>query len=135
VALGGTRQEVDIAGGQVRTPPGGPSQALLGGLLAVNSNIGQRSRNEFSVVPEVGLNVGYQVTDHIRAFVGYNFLYWSNVVRPGDQIDRVVDVNRVPAFLPAGVTAPPVFPPRPAPLFRDTDFWAQGANVGLEYRW
>jgi hypothetical protein len=137
VALGTTRQQLDISGAQVRTlAPSGRVLVLQGGLLALPAaNIGEFSRNVFSVVPEIGLNVGYQVTDNLRAFVGYNFLYWSNVIRPGDQIDRVVDVNRIPRFLPAGVTAPPVFPPRPTPLFNETDFWAQGVNLGVEYRW
>lgn len=137
VALGVTHQRLDISGSQTRTlAPTGQVLTLPGGLLALpGANIGERDRDVFSVVPEIGLNVGYQVTDHLKAFVGYNFLYWSNVIRPGDQIDRVVDVNRIPRFLPAGVTAPPVFPPRPAPLFNDTDFWAQGVNLGLEYRW
>ena len=87
------------------------------------TNIGEFNRNVFSVVPEVGRNVGYQLTDHIRTFVGYNFLYWSNVIRPGDQIDRVIDINNIPRFvnvLPG--TIPAVFPPRPEARFNDTDF-------------
>jgi hypothetical protein len=133
VALGVTNQQLTIEGNQVRSIPGQPPLNFQGGLLALNSNIGQFSRDVFSVVPEVGVNVGYQVTDHLRAYVGYNFLYWSNVIRPGDQIDRVIDVNRVPRFAPPGV--PDATTIRPAVLFRETDFWAQGVNVGMEYRW
>jgi hypothetical protein len=135
VALGVTNQRLTIEGGQLRTPPGGPTQQYLGGLLALNSNIGTRERDEFSVVPEIGVNVGYQVTDGLRAFVGYNFLYWSNVIRPGDQIDPVLDVTRIPVFIPPGVMVAPANEVRPAPLFRETDFWAQGLNAGLEFRW
>lgn len=135
VALGSTHERLDISGNQVRTlAPSGQVLVLQGGLLALpGANIGDFSRNVFSVVPEIGLNVGYQVTDHLRAFVGYNFLYWSNVLRPGDQIDPVIDVTRVPRFAPPGI--PAVFPPRPAPVLNDTDFWAQGVNLGLEFRW
>ncbi|HEY1380684.1 MAG TPA: BBP7 family outer membrane beta-barrel protein, partial [Gemmataceae bacterium] len=135
VALGWTHERSTIEGGQVRTPPGGAPELFLGGLLALDSNIGRRSRDVFSVVPEVGLNLGYQVTDSLRAFVGYNFLYWSNVIRPGDQIDTVIDVTRVPAFVRPGTAVAPVFPPRPAARFNESDFWAQGINVGMEYRW
>jgi hypothetical protein len=136
VALGTTHERLDINGGQVRAIPGGPTLAFRGGLLALPSNIGEFQRDVFSVVPEIGLNVGYQVTDHIRAFVGYNFLYWSNVIRPGDQIDPVLDVTKIPRFLnPPPGAIPPVFPPRPAARFNDTDFWAQGVNFGVEYRW
>jgi hypothetical protein len=136
VALGTSHEELDINGAQVRTIPGGPTLVLPGGLFALPTNIGHFSRDVFAVAPEVGLNVGYQVTDHLRAFVGYNFLYWSNVIRPGDQIDRVLDVNNIPRFVnvPPG-TIPAVFPPRPEARFNDSDFWAQGVNLGVEFRW
>jgi hypothetical protein len=138
VALGDTHQRLTIEGGQVRVPPPGRGmpQAFVGGLLALDTNIGTRSRDVFSVVPEVGLNLGYQVTDHLRAFVGYNFLYWSNVIRPGDQIDPFIDVTRVPAFIPPNLQSQiPPAAARPAVLFKETDFWAQGVNFGLEFRW
>ena len=77
VALGGTHQELRIDGSQVRTIPGMAPQTFVGGLLALPSNIGVHSRDVFSVVPEVGLTVGYQLTDHLKTFVGYNFLYWK----------------------------------------------------------
>jgi hypothetical protein len=31
------------------------------------------------------------------------------------------------------ITPTPVNPPRPAPLFNTTDFWAQGLTVGIEF--
>jgi hypothetical protein len=137
VAIGTTEERVDINGAQTRfLQPSGGVLVLPGGLLALPSNIGSYRHDSFSVVPEVGLNVGYQMTDHFKAFVGYNFLYWSNVVRPGDQIDRVIDVNNIPRFVnvPPG-TIPAVFPPRPAAQISETDFWAQGITLGVEYRW
>ncbi len=132
VALGDTHQVIDISGNQVIIPPTGPVQTFQGGLLALSSNIGHHTRERFAVVPEVGVNVGCQVTDHLRAFVGYNFLYWSNVVRPGDQIDRGLDVTRIPNF---PVPAMPLAQPRPAVPFKETDFWAQGINFGLEFKY
>jgi hypothetical protein len=133
VALGGTRQLVDINGNQLIVTPTGAAMSFNGGLLALPSNIGHFHRDRFGVLPEVGVNVGYQVTDHLRAFVGYNFLYLSSVVRPGDQIDRVIDVTKVPNFAPPGT--PPAPQARPMVLFKDTDFWAQGINFGLEFRY
>jgi hypothetical protein len=135
VAVGTTHETLDINGGQIRAIPGGPTLALRGGLLALPSNIGSFTRDEFAVVPEVGVTVGYQVTQHWRLFAGYNFLYWSSVIRPGDQIDPVLDVNQIPRFVPAGLTLPGVLPPRPAPQFSQSDFWAQGATLGVEFRW
>jgi len=134
VALGVTHQELDITGAQLVTPPGGPATAFTGGLLAVGPNLGQFSRDRFGVVPEVSVNLGYWLTPYLKAYAGYNFLYWSNVIRPGDQIDRVVDLTFVPNT-PA--MNPPTFSGqfRPQPLFQQSGFWAQGIQFGLEARW
>jgi hypothetical protein len=108
-------------------------RTAVGGLLALPTNIGHFSRDRFSVVPEIGVNLGYQLTDHLRAYVGYNFLYWTNVVRPGAQIDRVLDVTLIPNFPVPG--AVPTGQNRPMVPFKENDFWAQGINFGLEFRW
>lgn len=130
VALGGTNQTLDISGGQQRVRPGQPPEQFTGGLLAAGPNLGQFSRNMFSVVPEATLNVGFWLTPTVRTYVGYNYLFWSNVLRPGDQIDRTVDLTFVPNA--------PQFPftvNRPQPTFKQSDVWAQGIQFGLEARW
>ena len=105
-----------------------------GGLLALNSNSGHFTRNRFSVVPEVRMTVGYQVTDWMKATVGYNCLVWSNVVRPGDQIDRGVDIRQIPRFVAPGDPVTPL-PQRAGPIvpFRESTYWAQGLTLGLEF--
>jgi hypothetical protein len=133
VALGATRQEVEIVGTQDRLIPGGQAERFNGGgLLAAGPNLGTFSQSKFSVVPEATLNLGYWVTPNAKAFVGYNVLYWSNVIRPGDQIDRVVNIQFVPN--PAMGT-PPSSVQRPLPTFRQSDLWANGLQFGLEFRW
>src|SRR5262249_27422423 len=92
VALGNTHEMVDITGATL-TNNGRGLQLRQGGLLAQPTNIGRRSRDVFGVIPEVGVTLGYQVTDYFRVFAGYNFLYWNNVVRPGSQIDRSINVT------------------------------------------
>lgn len=42
--------------------------------------------DEFAIVPQVTLNIGYQVTRNLRVYAGYDYLYWSNVARPGDNV-------------------------------------------------
>jgi hypothetical protein len=128
VALGPTHQTVDIFGRTVTTVPGGVPVPVAGGLLAQTTNMGHYSRDQFSVVPEFGLTLGYQCTQHIRALVGYNFLYWSSVALPGKQIDPVVD----PRLVPHLGGAPTVGATRPAFPFASTDFWAQGLTAGFE---
>lgn len=132
VALGVTHQELDITGSQAILQPGQQTPAVFhGGLLAVGPNLGHFTNNEFSVVPEATFNVGYMVTPTLRAYVGYNFLYWTNVIRPGEQIDRVVDLTFVPNARPVAFSGLN----RPQPLFQQSDFWAQGLQFGLELRW
>jgi hypothetical protein len=116
VALGVTNQQVALNGGLTRaiaTPGmdafGNPVQNVQvvqgsnSGLLAQPDSY---SCNHFTVVPEVNLDVGYQFTRWFRATLGYSFLYWSSVARPGDQVSGVP---------------------------RMTGFWAQGLNCGLGF--
>ncbi len=131
MALGATHQELDIYGIQTRTRPGQPPMNFRGGLLAAGPNLGTFTRDQFSVVPEVTLNLGYQVTPGVKVYVGYNFLYWTNVIRPGDQIDHVVDLTFVPNTPPAQ----PSGLQRPAPLFKQSDLWVTGINFGAQFRW
>ncbi|WP_197169316.1 BBP7 family outer membrane beta-barrel protein [Novipirellula galeiformis] len=132
LGIGTTHQTVSING--QTTISGDPnstgSQTLPGGLLAQESNIGQYKRDEFSVVPEFNVNLGYRIHDNWRVMVGYTFLYWSNVVRPGEQISLDVNPNQLP---PAA--NPMTGPARPHFAFDSVDYWAQGISTGLEYRW
>lgn len=137
IGLGITHQTVDISGVTARVLPGGGQQLQAGGLLTAPSNIGHYTRDRFSVVPEVGVTIGYYLTDHVKVFAGYNFLYWTNVVRPGGQIDRNINPNLIPLL---AATQPPngrggATPAVPAPQLRDTDFWAHGVSFGLEFRY
>ncbi len=125
VALGCNSREVNISGFTTSTVFGG---TLPGSLTALPSNSGRHHDNGFGVVPEFGVRAYYQVTNNIRAGIGYSFLYWTNVVRPGDQVDLVVNSTQLPPGTLAG-------PARPAFSFHTTDFWAQGLNFGIEFRY
>jgi hypothetical protein len=130
VALGDNHQAVDIAGATTVVVPGTPPFTSSGGLLALATNSGHHSRNQFSAVPEVDLSVGYQITPRLRASIGYTFLYWSDVARAGDQVDLAVNPNLLP-----NSSTPPTGPQRPAFDFQRTSLWAQGIDLGLEFRY
>jgi hypothetical protein len=130
VALGVTHQELQIDGSQSRTRPGEGTQFFTGGLLATGPNLGRVSRNRFSVAPEATLNLGLRLTDNWKVYTGYNFLAWTNVLRPGDQIDRTVDVSNVPNWQAVSPAAN-----RPLPTLTESNLWAQGVQFGVEYRW
>lgn len=128
MAIGVNQQQVDIAGSTTITEDGDPVTST-GGLLTQRSNIGSYSQEEFSVVPELGLNLGYSITPRLRAIAGYSLIYFPNVVRAGDQVDLDVNTN----FLPPETT-PFTGPLRPSFAFDTTDFWAHGFSLGLDYR-
>lgn len=130
LAVGNTRSRATILGSTTVTPPsgGGSPTTYDAGVLALPSNIGYYERNDFSVIPEFGLTLGYNVTCRLKATVGWSFLYWSSVMRSADLIDVSINPTQLPPGPGSGLAAP-VF--RPV----TTDFWAQGVNVGLEYRY
>lgn len=132
VGIGATVSEVDIAGGQIITTPTGNRTPFQGGLLALDSNIGHHERNRFSTVSEIGVKVGYCIFENLRLNFGYDFIYWSRVLRAADQIDTVLDPARIPNF---GFAGAHVVPARPAVLLRDSDFWAHGISFGIELRY
>jgi hypothetical protein len=131
LALGDMHQVVNINGSTVFSPAAGGVTTVSGGLLAASTNIGHHTSDRFAVVPEIGLKIGYQVTDHLQVYAGYDFLYVSSVVRPGDQVDLNVNTTQIPRL--SGVGARLVGPAQPAVLFNRTDFWAQGVNFGLQF--
>ncbi|HEX3146867.1 MAG TPA: BBP7 family outer membrane beta-barrel protein [Gemmataceae bacterium] len=132
VGIGCNHQSIDINGNQIAIPATGRPSTTAGGLLAVpGRNIGRFTKNECSVVSQVGLNLGYQCTEHIQIFGGYTCLYWTNVIRPGEQIDPVLDINRIPNFS-RGVAATSN---RPVAPFNQQNFWAQGVSLGVRFSW
>ena len=93
-------------------------------------------QDEFAIVPEFGIKLGIDLTDHLRLYAGYNLLCLSNVLRAGEQIDRVINPNLLPDLVtPPGLNPMVVQPARPTVPFRDSSFWAGGASFGLEYHW
>lgn len=127
LALGNNRQRVHINGSTTFADDPNPAQ---GGLLALSSNIGTYERNQFAVVPEIGARTFYRLTPRLRATAGYTLLYFSNVVRPGDQIDRDINGTLIPS-----ADLPTVVLDRPEFTWRTTDLFAHGINVGLDYRY
>lgn len=131
IAIGNTHQTTTIAGQTVTTPVTGASQSYDAGFLATGSNSGTYHHDVFTMIPQIGLELGYQVNCHWRAFVGYNLLYWGCVQRAADQIDRNVDLRNDPT---SGYYDPTSAGPFPSFPNRTASFWAQGVNVGTEFR-
>jgi hypothetical protein len=93
LALGGTAERINLEGSTlldattIETNAGGPfiprpSTTLPGGLLTPPVPVGITAhRSRFSVMTDLNINVGYQLTSFLRAYAGYNYLRLSNVAR------------------------------------------------------
>jgi hypothetical protein len=125
VALGATLTDISVSGVTAITA-GGTTTTAAGGLLALPTNSGSFSDQQFSVVPELNVRVVYQFTPKLRAFAGYDFIYWTDVVRPGGVIDTVVNPTQLPPGTLAGAA-------RPAPRADTSDYWAHGVSLGLAF--
>jgi hypothetical protein len=126
VALGFTHQVVDIQGNITQFGPNAPVPPGVGifpgGLFTQSSNIGKRTADPFAVLPSLELKCGYALNQRSRVFVGYDLLYWSQVVRPGNQISHQVNLTQNAVLDPNGL-GKLVGPAQPAPLFNRSDFW------------
>jgi hypothetical protein len=129
VAAGATEEHVNIAGSTTLVTAAG-NQVAQGGVLALPSNIGSRTRTVFGLVPEFGGNLGADLIPHVRLTTGYSFLLWNRVVRPGGQIDRAVNSGQIPEEPEFGMTTGagnPFF------TFKDERFWVHNFKAGLEF--
>jgi hypothetical protein len=115
VAFGDTHEVITIDGASNVFPVNGPPVRFSGGNYAT-LQAGRYWQDRFAVAPEALLNVGYQFTSWCRGQVGYDFIYLSNVARPGNQIDNTYN----------GTTHPGV------PL-TSSSYWGQGINLGLQF--
>jgi len=126
-ALGVMNSTTTISG-NTRIVSNGATQTFPGGLLTQNTNIGTFKSSKFAVIPQGGFRLGCQVTPRMRAFVGYDFMYVSNVQRAADQIDlRVNTTQLAPTRSLVGAPAPSYTP-------RTTDYWLHGVSAGVEFR-
>lgn len=127
IALGNTHQVVAIDGQTIVTSPGLATDIRDGGVFAVRTNKGTYTRDTFTMIPQLGLDLGYQVNEHWRGYLGYNVMYWGAVIHAGEQIDLNVDPRNFP---------PAQNPALPFPAFpgKTSSFWAHGLNLGLECR-
>jgi putative beta barrel porin BBP7 len=129
-SIGGTFRTATISGATtIQVPPAAPV-VLPGGLLALSTNSGNFSSSEWVIVPEVSVRVGRQVSEHVRVFVGYTFLFWPAVYRAADQIDPVVN----PGLLPPPLT-PLTGPIRPLFPDRQSSLAVHGVSIGVEVRY
>ena len=128
VSVGNNRRSVAIDG-QTISRTQGVEFTDPGGLLALDSNMGRYSQDKFVAIPEIGANVGFHLSPNCRILLGYSALYWDKIARPGEQIDLRVNTDLLPPALDN------IGPELPTFSLKESSFWAQGVNLGLDFQW
>jgi hypothetical protein len=132
IAAGLMNEVLDVNGqSELLDPTRGIATVVQGGLFATAGNIKRYRNDEFAVVPEVNINVGYQLTPGLTTFIGYNFLFMNRVLRPGTSVPRTVNTAQVPTSRDYGAAGVPA----DNPALTQTDFWLQGVTFGLLFRY
>lgn len=150
LSIGGTTQDLEIAGATRVNPTAGDITPVgsttgtgstiipyvpvsnFGGIFTNPANIGHHDRAVISVLPEADFKLGYDLTSYLRLTVGWTFMYWSNVIRPGQQLDLLVNQS----WTPSGGGFNNTFSGNAYPrvLMQQSDFWVQGLDIGAEFR-
>lgn len=126
-------QSVDVAGAtNLRDAGLGINATASGGLYATSQNIGSYTHDEFAYLPEVGINLGYNWCSWFSTYIGYNGLYVSRVVRPGDALPSAVNTSLVPASNNYGIGG---VVPVANTTVSQSDLWIQGVTFGFRCQW
>jgi hypothetical protein len=146
IAIGDMHERVNIVGGGYFTDStgisgsnanvlgaaalgvGGGSGAAVGGVLANAGNIGTHVQDKFTYIPEVGLNFGIALTKGLTGYIGGNFLYFPNIVRPGNLVDPYISSAAIPFSSNYGAAGAPR-----GSSFQmvESDHWIGGLTCGL----
>jgi hypothetical protein len=129
LALGATLEHAILNGSTAMVTPSGAATVATGGVLNTTANIGTYNQTRFAVAPETDLNLNFALTPRLSFRLGYSFIFWSNVARPGDQVNRTVN----PSLVPTDVTYGQGGPNAPKFEFQTTSYWAQGLNLGFDF--
>ncbi|MFO0852587.1 MAG: BBP7 family outer membrane beta-barrel protein [Gemmataceae bacterium] len=136
VAIGVMHQRLEVNGVSrlIYTDANGfPAvSTATGGLYANPANVGRFNNDEFAVIPEANVQLGYSWASWLSTFVGYNFLYSNRVARASEQYSPVVNPATIPASPSYGLGGPVV---TPNPIFTQNDYWLQGVSFGFVVRY
>ncbi|MFN4259804.1 MAG: BBP7 family outer membrane beta-barrel protein [Gemmataceae bacterium] len=121
VAAGHMHQSVDLLGfNNINSD---------GGLFVQAIDNGRHTRARAAWLTEFTIKGGAQIGP-ARAWIGYNWLYISNVARAGQQIV----FSETQTSLRVGETSVPVNVLSPGFRFTDNNLWINGLNFGAELR-
>jgi hypothetical protein len=124
--IGHLQRHVCIDGFTTATIPGAGPAVAAGGLLTQSSNIGSYNRSVWTVIPEVDVRLGYDITSYLRVFMGYSALVLNDFYRTGNVVDPNLNTVQIQPVM--GGPTQPAFAPRSGTI------WLHGINLGAELR-
>ena len=83
------------AAGQITSTTNTTTTNSNGGLLFSPVDVGQYSRNQFGLLPEINAKLGFKATERIKLTVGYDFLLLANVLRAPNQTQLIPYSNNL----------------------------------------
>jgi hypothetical protein len=83
------------AAGQITSTTNTTTTNSNGGLLFSPTDVGQYSRNQFGLLPEINAKLGFKATERIKLTVGYDFLLLANVLRAPNQTQLIPYSNNL----------------------------------------
>jgi hypothetical protein len=125
ISIGATNQAALIEGETIAG-----TKITPGGLLAVASNGGFYNRDRFTYLPEGTAKLVWRCCPWMHIQAGYDITYWPNVQRPGNEINRAVDLRQVPSsssFVPGLTGNSPSF------VFNTSTFLMQDISLGVVF--
>jgi long-subunit fatty acid transport protein len=114
-------EALNINGSTSIASPGQTTQTSSGGLFTADSNIGHHSRDEFTAIWELGLNLNYRFRPCTQLNIGYTLIFINDVLLPANNIDTNIGAS----------TATTGAPTHPIALFNHSQFVIQGLNLGI----
>lgn len=126
VGLGNMVKHVDINGLTTTSSAVLGDSTFVGGLLALQSNIGNHSSGHFEVVPQFNANLQVKVWPNVWLTAGYIFLFWPEVLLSGEQVDLTVNTSQQDGGLLVGPSVPQFTPD-------NKSFTVQGFTLGISF--
>ena len=126
LGLGNTNKRAVVRGVTSTTDAAGTTTGSQAGLLAQGTNIRTLEQDDFTTFTEIGFHFRRYLLGDLTFRAGYTMLYWSDVVRAGDMIDRAINTSQIP---PGTLTGDA----RPNLSLDGSSFFAHGVSFGLEY--
>jgi hypothetical protein len=133
VALGAMCESLRIHG-QLRTNDYNGFGTILnypGGYFALPTNIGKYRQTKLAAIPEFHCGIRYQLFKWMRIETGYTFMYVTNVLWAGKQINRNINPSQATSYTNA-IPAMLVGQASPTARLKTDSLWVQGLNVGVE---